>query len=299
VTNGAASNLATTNNIVYTADITPAGQGLVQVNVTAGVANDAANNINIAAASVLSRTFDSVAPTVSLSSAAPDPTNSSPFSVTITFSEAVSNFVAGDISVTNGAASNLATTNNVVYTADITPSGQGLVEVNVAAGVANDAANNNNTAAASALSRTYDNVAPTVALSSAASDPTNSSPFSVTITFSEAVSNFVAGDISVTNGAASNLATTNNIVYTADITPSGQVLVQVNVAAGVANDAANNNNTAAASVLSRTYDSVAPIVSLSSAATNPTSSSPFSVTVTFSEAVSNFVAGDIDRKSVV
>lgn len=95
-----------------------------------------------------------------------------------------------------------------------------------------------------------DVIAPTCVVSSAAGDPVYAA-FSVTITFSEDVTGFVIGDITVTNGAASNFVAVSGSVYTADITPTTAGAVTVDVAAGVCADAAGNNNTAATQ-LSRT-----------------------------------------------
>lgn len=49
VGNGTAGNLQTNDNIVYTADITPAAEGTVTVNIAAGVCQDLSNNLNTAA----------------------------------------------------------------------------------------------------------------------------------------------------------------------------------------------------------------------------------------------------------
>jgi hypothetical protein len=186
VGNGSASNLAG-GPAVYTANITPAGQGLVTVDVGAGVAQDAATNGNTAAPQ-FSITYDTVQPTVSITSGAPNPTNTSPIPVTITFSEPVgATFVVGEITVGNGAAGNFAG-GPTVFTANITPAGQGAVTVDVNAGVAQDAATNGNTAAAQ-FSITYDTVPPTVSSSNrAGANPTNGATVTFTVTFSENVS---------------------------------------------------------------------------------------------------------------
>lgn len=68
------------------------------------------------------------------------------FAVTITFSEPVTGFVVGDITVGNGTAGNFATADNMVFTADITPTAAGTVTVAVAAGVCTDIAGNSNAA---------------------------------------------------------------------------------------------------------------------------------------------------------
>ena len=110
----------------------------------------------------------------------------------------MSGFDAGDVSVTNGAAgAPVEGIDASTYTVAITPDGAGDLEIGVAADVATDTADNGNTAAAS-VRVAYDATAPGVAISGA--PPMNSlAPFDVTVTFTEAVSGFGAGDVSVTN----------------------------------------------------------------------------------------------------
>lgn len=112
---------------------------------------------------------DTVAPTVSISGGATDPTNATPITVTITFSEVVSGLSAGEIVVGNGSRGALASDDDQTYSIDISPSIDGEVTVNVPADVATDAAGNSNTAAASAYSVTYDSSAPDTAITT----PTN------------------------------------------------------------------------------------------------------------------------------
>jgi len=256
VSNGTAINFSGTG-AAYTVDIVPASSGLVTVDVAAGVAQDAAANTNTAATQ-LTRTADLTAPGVSVSSVETSPTNNSPFSVTVTFTEAVSGFSLTDITVGNGSAANLTTSDNITWTADIIPAGNGAVTVDIAAGVAADAVGNANTAA-SQYSIMYDGAQPAVVIASVVADPTNASPIGLTVTFSEAVTGFVAGDIAVGNGTVANLATGDSITWIADLTPSGNGLVTVNIAAGAASDAAGNANTAAVQ-FSVTYDGSAPSV---------------------------------------
>ena len=83
--------------------------------------------------------------------------------------------------------------------------------VDVAGSVAIDAASNNNIAAPQ-LSVTYDATGPTVALTTASS--VFSGLFTVTATFSEPVTGFAIGDVTLANGAASNFAATSTPVFT-------------------------------------------------------------------------------------
>jgi predicted lipase len=287
---GSVSNFVAVDGDTYTFDLIPSGQGLVTANIGAGAASDAAGNGNTAATQ-FSRTYDSVVPTVTISSLAPNPTNSSPIPVTVQFSEAVINFAAGDITTGNGSVSNFVAVDGDTFTFNLVPSGQGLVTANIAAGTASDAAGNGNTAAAQ-FSRTYDTVAPTVAMSSLAPNPTNTSPIPVTVQFNEAVSSFIAGDIVPDNGSVSNFVVVDGDTYTFDLIPSGQGPVTANIAAGAASDAAGNGSMAAAQ-FSRSYDTIVPTVAMSSITSDPTNVSSIPVTVQFSEVVIGFTAGDI------
>ena len=89
-----------------------------------------------------------------------------------------------------------------------------------------------------------------VQVSSAAGDPVYAA-FSVTFTFSEDVTGFIIGDITVGNGAASNFVAVSGSIYTADITPTTAGAVTVSVGAGVCQDAVGNPNEAS-NTLSRT-----------------------------------------------
>ncbi|MBK6264368.1 gliding motility-associated C-terminal domain-containing protein [Marivirga sp. S37H4] len=287
VGNGTASNFVATSSSVYTATITPIADGTVTVDAAAGVAQDAGGVDNIAA-SQFSITADVTVPTITISSSVADPTNDA-FIATFTFSEDVTGFEVDDITVGNGTASDFASTSASVYTALITPTADGTVTVDVAADVAQDAATNGNTAATQ-FSIEFDITAPIVSITSAAANPTNGA-FTATFTFSEEVTGFEIGDITVGNGTASDFASTSASVYTVLITPTTDGSVTIDVAADVAQDAATNGNTAAAQ-FSIEFDITAPIVSITSAAANPTNGA-FTATFTFSEEVTGFEIGDI------
>ncbi|MEP7290869.1 MAG: Ig-like domain-containing protein, partial [Chloroflexota bacterium] len=133
---------------------------------------------------------------------------------------------------------------------------------------------------------------PSVTMTSSTTNPTSQTTIPVTVTFSEPVINFIASDISITNGTVqaftgSGASYSFNLVATA-----GATSVIANIAAGVAQDSESNPNTAAAP-FSRTIDTVAPTVTISSNSPNPTSQTMIPVMVTFSESVTGFVASDI------
>ncbi|MEQ8240952.1 MAG: LamG-like jellyroll fold domain-containing protein [Cyclobacteriaceae bacterium] len=98
---------------------------------------------------------DITAPTVSITGPV-STTNESPFQVTLTFSEAVTNLDLADLSVANGTGSNLTSSNNTTWTADITPAAEGIVTIDLGIGSFMDNAGNANSAAATQYAVTYE-----------------------------------------------------------------------------------------------------------------------------------------------
>jgi hypothetical protein len=70
--------------------------------------------------------------TVSLTTAATEPIEDT-FELTITFSEAVTDFVIEDLNLVRCTASNLATVDNIVWTVDVTPTFTGDAYISVGA----------------------------------------------------------------------------------------------------------------------------------------------------------------------
>ncbi|WP_421930567.1 Ig-like domain-containing protein [Marivirga tractuosa] len=290
VGNGSASNFVSVDANTYTVDITPSGAGDITLDVAANVAQDAAGNNNTAATQATT-TFDATAPTVDIQGEPTIVNSTAAYNVTIEFSEDVTGFVVGDITVGNGSASNFVAVDGNTYTVDITPSGAGNITVDVAANVAQDGAGNNNTAATQATT-TFDATAPTVDIQGEPAIVNSTTAYNVTIEFSEDVTGFVIGDITVGNGSTSNFVFVDANTYTVDITPSGAGDITVDVAANVAQDAAGNNNTAATQAVT-TFDASAPTVDIQGEPTIVNSTAAYNVTIEFSEDVTGFVVGDI------
>ncbi|WP_461076647.1 Ig-like domain-containing protein [Spirosoma flavus] len=119
-----------------------------------GTIRDAAtNNATLTLNNVASTTavlVDAITPTVSISSSAGASgatTSTSPIPVTVTFSENVTNFIASDVTVSNGTLSDFAGSGST-YSFNVTPSANGLVTINIGNNAAQDGAGNPNTAAA-------------------------------------------------------------------------------------------------------------------------------------------------------
>src|SRR5438034_2590346 len=131
------------------------------------------------------------------------PPNCSPINFTVVFSEAVGDFATGDVTLggTAGATTAVVTGGGTTY--NVAVSGMttnGTVLASLAAGVAHDAASNASAASTSTDNQvTYDATAPTVTINQAGSqgDPTNSSPINFTVVFSEPVSDFATGDVTL------------------------------------------------------------------------------------------------------
>ncbi|MHC2992482.1 autotransporter [Pontibacter sp. HJ8] len=253
LTNAAVSDFAAVSGTVYTARITPAADGEVSVNVAADKAADAAGNGNENSA-VLTRLFDVEPPAVTLSTTAGTLTNAA-FPVTIAFSEQVSGFTLDKITVTNGRASDLKKIDNTSYTVLVTPAADGEVTVAVKADVVEDLAANGNKAS-NVLKSQNDATPPTLVINSEAHELTNTS-FTVSFRFSEQVEGFEITDITLTNATAANFRQLSKEEYTAQIVPAADGEVTVRVAAGKAQDAAANLNTAS-NTLTHKFDATAP-----------------------------------------
>ncbi|HNC07298.1 MAG TPA: Ig-like domain-containing protein, partial [Anaerolineales bacterium] len=257
-------------------------------------------------------TIDRTAPTVTVNQAVgqPDPTNILPISFTAAFSETVYNFTAGDVTLTApaGAVATL-TGSGATYTVDVNGlTADGVVTASIAANVATDAAGNNNTASTSTDNQvTYDTVAPTVTIDQAVGqlDPTNTSPINFTVVFSEAVTGFATGDVTLTGtaGATNAVVTGGPTTYTVAVsgmTGSGTVIADI--AASVATDLAGNDNPASTSADNTvTYDITQPTVTIDQAIgqADPTNVSPIHFTAEFSKPINpaTFTSADITLSS--
>jgi len=174
-------------------------------------------------------------------------TNNTSIALTFTSSQATTDFIAGDITLTNGTLPpSLTSVSSTVYTAIFTPTGQGVCTINVQANRFTAAGGNNN--ASNTFTWTVDTVSPSMTITSTtvtSGSTTNNKFIALTFTSTEATNNFVDTDISVTNGTLSNFASISGTVYNAKFTPLIEAACTINVAAGAYTDAAGNSNIAA------------------------------------------------------
>ncbi len=290
---------ATTYTAVLSVTLTQ--DGVVTADIAAGVAVDAANTPNTAAAQFkinYKHYVEPTAPTVVLTSTV-TVTNVSPIPVTATFDQDVTGFEAADLVTVNGTVADFTAVSATVYTFNVTPAADGTVTVNVPAGVATSLADKANVAS-NLLAVVYDTTAPTVAMTSLVSDPTTATVIPMLVTFSEPVTGFTADDIVASNATVADFTVPANgdgTTYTANlnVTLTQDGMVVANIAGAVAVDLAGNPNTNATQFTRNFVATVppAPQPVITTTAPNPTSASPIPVTVTFDLAVTGFEAGDV------
>ncbi len=183
-----------------------------------------------------------------------------PFTVTFNFSEEVIGFTLEDITVTNGTASNLQNTSGgngaaksgepkqetmetpSIYTALISPVGEGRLTITVSAGVLTDMAGNP-IEATTVAATVIDTTSPSVSIAALPEEVRG--PFTIQVNFSEAVTGFTANDLTLDNASASEFISLNAQSYSVLITPLIQGTVSIDINANVAQDGAGNGNTAA------------------------------------------------------
>src|SRR5437867_3783416 len=287
--------------------------GTVIATIAAGVANDAAGNLNTASTSTdNSVSFDATPPTVTKNGTAArrERTSAAPINFTAVISEPVSGFTGTDVTISGTAGgTKTVTVRGGPSTYNVAVSGMttgGTVIATIAAGVANDAAGNLNTASTSTdNSVSFDATPPTVTINQAAgqADPTSASPINFTAVFSEPVSGFTGADVTIGGTAGGTKTVTVSggpstyTVAVSGMTTGGTVIATI--AAGVATDAAGNLNTASTStdnsVSFTPPDTTPPSATIiqSAGQADPTSASPINFTAVFSEPVSGFTGTDV------
>ncbi len=244
---------------------------------------------------------DTVIPTIMLTS--PPTALKAGETATITFalSEASADFVIGDISVTGGTLNNF-TGSGANYSATFTPTANSTTPANisVASGAFRDLALNANNDGADAnnkVSMTINTIRPTVALSSNDTNLTAGETATITFTLSEASTDFVESDITLTGGTLSSFSG-SGISYTATFTPDvSATTATVSVTNDKFKNAAGNTNKDGAETnnsVSMSMDTTVPTIAISSSSATLKAGETATITFTLSEASSDFVEADVD-----
>ena len=193
----------------YTVTLTGCSVGTVILRLRAGAVTSSSGGLNTQTDGPVV-TIDLTGPTVTINQAPvqPDPTGSSPIRFVVVFSETVPNFDAGDVVITGtagGTKTATVTGGGALYAVSITGmTTNGTVIASIAAGAATGLAGNPSTASTSTDNVvTWDTSPPSVTIDQAAgqADPTNVSPIVFTAVFTEPVTGFATGDVTLSGSA--------------------------------------------------------------------------------------------------
>lgn len=220
--------------------------------------------------------------------------------VTFTFSEAVTGFTLADLVVTNGTITNLATNDNITYTAKFTPT------AGITAGTNKITLHNTGVVNQGGISGTgttdsntfaIDTVRPTATINVADMILTADKTSEVTFTFSEAITGFTNEDLTVANGTLSTVHTSDEgITWTATLIPTVGIDDGTNVItldnSGISDMAGNAGTGTTTSNNYAVYTS-RPTATIVVADGTLTLGKTSLVTITFSEAVSGFDNTDL------
>ena len=134
---------------------------------------------------------------------------------------------------------------------------------------------------------------PSVILATLATSPVNNSPIAITGTLSEGVVSFTAANITASNANVSNFQMLTSTTFSFDLVPtSNGITVTAQVLTNALHDAANNGNTAS-NTISLVYDSILPIITLSTVTPADTNTSPFLISATSNKPLTGFSSSDI------
>jgi len=197
---------------------------------------------------------DTTAPSCTgIGRASANPTNAASVNFTVVFSEYVRRVDVNDFqlhagSIADAAITSVSASSGTAFTVAVsTGTGSGSLGLDLKNGASvYDIAWNQAPGYASGAIYTIDKIPPTVALDSTAlPGPTSSVPIRVTAAFSESVTGFTAGDVTVTNALLTNFSG-SGANYFFDLFPYDNGTVTAQIGAGTANDVAGNANTASA-----------------------------------------------------
>jgi len=219
--------------------------------------------------------------------------------VTFTFTEAVVDFDATDVSVQNGGIGAITVTGDpLVYTGTFTPTNDLEDATNViSAGIAwTDTVGNPPTGTSSSSNYTIDTKEPIVDVTMSDDALIVGETSLVTFTFTEAVVDFDATDVSVQDGGIGAVTVTGDpLVYTGTFTPTDDLEDATNViSAGIVwTDIAGNAPIATSDSPNYEIDTKEPIVVVTMSDDALIVGETSLVTFTFTEAVVDFDATDV------
>ncbi|MEC0307724.1 Ig-like domain-containing protein [Paenibacillus lautus] len=304
VANGTLSALSSSDGgITWTATLTPTSGIRDATNIitldNSGVA-DMAGNAGTGTTSSNNYAIDTTLLTATILVADSTLSIGETSQVTITFSEAVTDFTNTDLTVSNGTLSVLSTSDNITYTTTLTPV-TGITDATNVITLDNTGVQNatGHAGVGTTDSNNYaiDTQRPTAAIVVSDTALSNGETSLVTITFSEAVSGFTNADLTVANGTLSAVNSSDGgITWTATLTPTSGIVDATNVItldnSGVA-DMAGNAGAGITSSNNYAIDTTQLTATIVVADTALSMGETSQVTITFSEAVTGFTLADL------
>ena len=311
VANGSLSNPSSSDGgLTWTATFTPSSNIIDTSNIitldNTGVM-DSAGNIGSGTTDSANYTIDTERPTATVVVSDSLLKAGQSTTVTITFSEAVTGLTTADFSVANGSLSNLFTSDNITYTATLTPS----ANINDASNLitldntgVQDVAGNAGTSTTDSNNYAIDTQRPTAGIVITDTALKAGQSTTVTITFSEAVIGLTTADFSVANATLGNLSSSDGgITWTATLTPDADVTDATNLITldnTSYTDAAGNTGTGTTDSNNYAIDSKAPAITSVGVPANGTyvAGDALDFTVNFDEAVTVDTAGGTPRLAI-
>jgi autotransporter-associated beta strand protein len=181
------------------------------------------------------------------------------FTITVTYNEAMKTLLAPTIAFTQTLDATLTFaggtwTNSTHYMAtyDVADANLEIADVGIIVSGAQDTAGNTQTSYTGSDNFGIDTLAPTATINQAATqgDPADDSPINFTVVFSEPVSDFAGGSVTLSGSAGADSATVTGSGTTYNVAVNGMTsdgTVLVSLPAGAAHDAAGNPSAASTS----------------------------------------------------
>ena len=216
--------------------------------------------------------------------------------MTFTLSEASTDFLSDDISVSGGSLSSFNGSGSV-YTAILTPSTDGLTSIDINAGSFTDQAGNTNLVSSPFL-WTYDGTSPTILITSSdvnSGSLTNKSSIELNFSISESTNDFDSSDISISGGSISGFTNTSS-GYSVIFTPFSDGICSIKVDNNRFSDDVCNLNLQSNEYVF-TYDGTFPTLGISSddvSTDQSTNESILFISFNFSESITGFGVDDLD-----
>jgi hypothetical protein len=283
----------------YAMTLIPENQGPVEMFIPENVSFDAAGNGNTLSESLV-RYYDSVAPSIAITSNTRDTTNVSPIPMTITFNEKVKGFESTDIitygTVTSFYSMDMENSYAQTFNFELIPPGQGEITVQIAENAAIDRAGNGNIASAPFV-RIYDLTQPDILITTEVDYITNQSSVACTATFTSPVENLEPEDLMLTNAMLQGNINGSDTVFSFVIAPQNEGDVTIFIPEDTVFSKSGNTNRKS-NEYSFTYDTLPPLFELESIENYASNQSPIPITLVCEEWIRDLNKSDIQTQGV-